>query len=350
MPRVHRQIAAGVRNGLIRSHPDVSYADGDDAAWMSVDWPAMTRRLTVLGTAINLVDTGEPAGAGAPLVWIHGLSGRWQNWLLNLPAFMGDHRCVAMDLPGFGESELPTEAISIQGYARTVDAVLAALGIDSCVVIGNSMGGFIGAEVALAFPTRVQKLVLVSAAGLAIEYQRREPLMTLARLTAHGVRDTGQHARAVIRRRRLRRAAMQMVVRYPEKLSLPLAFEQVQGSGKPGFLAALDALMSYSFRNRLAEIEVPVLIVWGANDMLVPVGDARRFEKLIGPNARKVIFDDTGHLAMLERPTRFNRVLGEFLAGRAEPEAGVEGVRHATTAAEDAAASGAPDTGAAVSG
>jgi pimeloyl-ACP methyl ester carboxylesterase len=69
-----------------------------------------------------------------------------------------------------------------------------------------------------------------------------------------------------------------------------------------------------------------VLIVWGRNDILVPVGDAARFERLIGANARKVIFDDTGHLAMLERPSRFNELLAGFIAGEREPEAGVEGV------------------------
>jgi pimeloyl-ACP methyl ester carboxylesterase len=66
--------------------------------------------------------------------------------------------------------------------------------------------------------------------------------------------------------------------------------------------------------------------VWGRNDLLVPVGDAERFERLIGPNARKVIFEDTGHVPMLERPSRFNALLASFLAGEREPELGVEGV------------------------
>jgi pimeloyl-ACP methyl ester carboxylesterase len=66
--------------------------------------------------------------------------------------------------------------------------------------------------------------------------------------------------------------------------------------------------------------------VWGANDMIVPVADAGRFERLIGANAHKVIFEDTGHLSMLERPARFNRLLDEFLAGDPAPERTVEGV------------------------
>ena len=129
-----------------------------------------------------------------------------------------------------------------------------------------------------------------------------------------------------VRRPRLRRAALQTVIRYPEKLSAALTWEQLAGTGKPGFVDALDALMGYSFRERLSEIEMPVLIVWGGNDMLVPVGDAHRFKRLIGDNARKVIFDDTGHAPMMERPTRFNELLEGFLEGETAPEAGVVGV------------------------
>ena len=69
-----------------------------------------------------------------------------------------------------------------------------------------------------------------------------------------------------------------------------------------------------------------MLIVWGRNDTLIPVADAYEFERLIGANARAEIFEDTGHLAMLERPTRFNALLENFIAGAPEPEAGVPGV------------------------
>ena len=337
MTRVRTRIAAGVRNGLLRPGPDPTYADGDDAAWMQVDWPAMTRRVAVGDHEINVVDTG--AGDGRPvLVLLHGLSGRWQNWLLTIPAFMGTHRCIAPDLPGFGASSMAADGISIRGYARLVDELCDALGVRRAVVVGNSMGGFVGAELALAFPTRVEKLVLVSAAGLSIEYVRREPLLAAARvLSVTGSRSL-PYSERIVSRPRLRRAALQMFIRYPERLSSALAWELMQGSGKPGFVHALDALTSYSFRERLAEIDVPVLIVWGENDLLVPVGDARRFERLIGANARRVIFEDTGHAPMLERPSRFNDVLAAFLAGDRRPEDDVTGV-HGGAAQDRRAAS-----------
>jgi pimeloyl-ACP methyl ester carboxylesterase len=322
VPSIYEDAYERAKSGVFRPGPDSTYADGDDSSWMDVDWPALTRRLEVDGRGVGVIDTG---GDDPPLLFIHGLGGIWQNWLLNLPAFMGTHRCVAVDLPGFGLSEKPDES-SIPGFARTVDRVCAELGIEEPVVIGNSMGGFVGAELAVRYPTRVSKLVLVAAAGLSTEYLRREPLLAGARAFMVLTARAGLRGDGMVRRPRLRRFALQAVVRYPEKLSLPLATELVGGANAPGFVDSFEALLTYSFRDKLERIEVPTLIVWGRNDMLVPVADAEGYEHLIGENAHSVIFEDTGHLPQLERPSRFNALLRSFLAGERAPEAGVEGV------------------------
>ncbi len=317
------QVRALPLNAFIRAKPDPEYADGDDSTWTTIDWPAITREELILGRRINVIDSG---GDGPPLLFIHGLGGLWQNWLLNIPAFMDRFRVIAPDLPGFGGSEMPAEPISIQGYAKTVDAMCYALGVDRVAVVGNSMGGFIGAELALAFPTRVERLVLVSAAGLSITEIPHQPLRAAAALFSLAQPRLARLDKAVARRPRLRRAAMQGVVRYPERLSAALTYELILGSGKPGFVPALDALTSYDFRDRLPEIEVPVLIVWGENDILVPVDDATRYERMIGSNARRIVFADTGHVPMIERPSRFNELLSEFLAGDPTPESEIAGV------------------------
>jgi pimeloyl-ACP methyl ester carboxylesterase len=323
MAPVHRQLAAAARNGLIRPGPDRDYADGDDSTWMDVDWPSMAREIVIDGRRVHVIDTG--GGPERPvLVWIHGLSGLWQNWLLNIPAFMDRYRCVAFDLPGFGESELPRGEISISGYARTVEAICRALDVEHPTVIGNSMGGFIGAELAINQPTQVDKLVLVSAAGLSTEDRAVAPLLVASRVLAIMSARFEAQTDAVVRRPRLRRLALQGVLRYPERLSAPLTWELVQGGWKPGFVPALKANLEYSYRDRLAQIEVPTLIVWGRNDMIVPVGDAYRYEKLIGANARREIFEDTGHVPMLERPSQFNDMLDRFLSDA--PEREVSGV------------------------
>ena len=323
MPSVYEDVLNRARNGIARPGADRTYADGDDRSWMDIDWPSLSRDLEIDGRMVHVVDTG---GSGPPLLFLHGLGGVWQNWLLNIAHFKDTHRCVTFDLPGFGESEMPREPISIPGFAKTADAVCAQLGIDCPVVLGNSMGGFVGAELALSFPTRVDKLVLVSAAGLSTEFIKREPVLATARAWAALITRAGSQTDNVVRRPRLRRLALQAVVRYPEKLSVPLTTELVRGGGSPGFNDAFRALLSYTFRDKLERIDVPVLIVWGRNDILVPVEDAETFEHLIGENAHSVVFEDTGHVAMLERPSRFNELVAGFIAGERAPDTGVEGV------------------------
>jgi pimeloyl-ACP methyl ester carboxylesterase len=288
------------------------YGPGGRSAWLDVDWRAHQRWVTVGGRPVNVVELGS----GPAVVFVHGLSGSWQNWLEQLPVFARDHRVIALDLPGFGASPMPAQRISIPGYGRLVAALLDELGIDHAAIVGNSMGGLIGAEMAIAFPSRVERLTLVSAAGLSIGDLRNESALAVLRkldrrLAAYAA-WLGTRSSALTSRPRARHMVFRLVAHRPELLSGALVAEQVRSSGKPGFVAALDALTDYPIRDRLGEIACPVLIVWGAKDLLVPVRDAHDFERLI-PNSRKVVWPDTGHMAMLERPAAFNALLTAFL-------------------------------------
>jgi pimeloyl-ACP methyl ester carboxylesterase len=289
------------------------YGPSGRSAWMDVDWREHQRWVTIDGRRVNVIELGS----GPTVVFIHGLSGSWQNWLEQLPVFARDHRVIAFDLPGFGASEMPREKITISGYGRFVDALLDELGVGSAAVVGNSMGGFIGIELAIRFPERVERLVLVSAAGLSIQYLRNE--RALAVLGALGNRLAAysgwvaSRSDALARRPVARRAIFGIVAHRPDRLPGPLVAEQVRGSGKPGFIPALDALTDYPIRDRLGEIACPTLIVWGAEDKLVPARDADEFARLI-PNSRKVVWPETGHVAMLERPEAFNALVQAFLA------------------------------------
>jgi pimeloyl-ACP methyl ester carboxylesterase len=288
--------------------------------WLDVDWRTVQRWVRVGGRWMNVIDLGPGPDSGpavGTIVWIHGLSGSWQNWLENLPVFAArGYRCIAMDLPGFGASEMPAEKISIRGYGAVVDELLRVLGVRSAVVVGNSMGGFIGLEVAITFGTWVQKLVLVSAAGLSIEHARNEPVLRALRRTQNLLAlSTGwlaSKSEALARRPRSRAAMFRIVAAHPERLPAPLVAEQLRGSGKPGFVDALDALTDYPIRDRIAQIKAPTLIVWGEQDPLVPVRDAWELGRLIG-GSRVVVYEDTGHVAMLERPAAFNALLADFL-------------------------------------
>jgi pimeloyl-ACP methyl ester carboxylesterase len=117
----------------------------------------------------------------------------------------------------------------------------------------------------------------------------------------------------------LRHWALAFIARHPTRIKADLALEMARGAWSDGLMPALEAILSYDFRDRLSGIGCPTLLVWGSEDMLVPASDADEFERLI-PDCRKVVMEDTGHVPMLERPEAYNRCLLEFLAEAGEAE------------------------------
>jgi pimeloyl-ACP methyl ester carboxylesterase len=284
------------------------------SAWLDVDWPAHTHRRTVDGSEMTYVEIGS----GPPLVFVHGLGGSWQNWLENLPHFAASHRCIAMDLGGFGESDPVAGEVSIERYARAVRELLTALDVESAAVVGNSMGGFIALELTIRFPELVERLVLVSAAVLWQEYRRAKPLVALAGATEGtlGRLLIGLQPRLASRPRLRQRALGFGGIRAPRKLPRELQRELVLTARRTeGFLPAFQALASYPLRDELEQVRCPTLIIWGDGDPLVGVGHASELERLI-PDAQVSIYERTGHVVQLERPERFNAEVEAFLAAR----------------------------------
>jgi pimeloyl-ACP methyl ester carboxylesterase len=309
-PQGANTVETASRNG---HHSREHYGPSGRSAWLDVDWREHQRWVRVHGQPVNTIDLGE----GPPILFVHGLSGSWPNWLEQLPVFAEDHRTIAMDLPGFGHSPMPHEQITISGYARLLDGLLDELQIGAATVVGNSMGGFVSAELAIAFPARVERLVLVSPAGLSTYGHPRgtRALPVLQRshkIVAAYTAWLASKSDMVAKRPLLREATLGLVTAHPASLPSALAAEQLRGAGKPGFIQALEANLNYDFRHRLPEIACPTLIVWGDNDRVITVRDAAVFAELI-PNSRKVVFEDTGHVAMLERPDAFNRLVKDFL-------------------------------------
>jgi pimeloyl-ACP methyl ester carboxylesterase len=294
------------------STADDDYGISDRPDWRDVDWAAHLRTIEIGGTPINYVDVGEQ-GDRRPIVFVHGLSGQWQNWLENIPRFAEQRRVVALDLPGFGRSPMPRERITIDYYGRVVAELCGRLGLAPVVLVGNSMGGYVAAETAIDAPEVVERLVLTSAAGIS---QGEVPLGQArwgAKALALAIRATGPQRRRYAARPAFRHWMLSTVVRHPIRLRPDTAFEGLlKGSGKPGFMDALIACLDYDFRDSLPRIGCPVLVVWGREDAIISVRDADVFVELI-PGSRKVIMEDTGHVAMIERPVAFNDELERFL-------------------------------------
>ncbi len=289
------------------------YGEQDPPApWIGIDWRAHQRWVQVQGEPINVIEIGS----GEPVLFIHGLGGSWQNWLEQLPVLAHGRRAIAFDLPGFGSSPMPTEQISISAYAKTVAALMDALQIPAAEIVGNSMGGEITLELALAHPERVKRMALVSPAGISTRaVAERLSLIRAVYPPAYAVsRWIGENADELVRRPRIRAALMKAVAARPRKIAPEFAAEQVRGVGKPGFLPALEAIVSHSatLRDRLQQIDCPTLILWGDEDPVVPVRDVDVFVEAIR-GARKVVWKGIGHVAMFERGAEFNALLDEFL-------------------------------------
>lgn len=283
-------------------------------AWMDVDWRQHLHRVQLPGAEVNYAELGE----GEPIIFVHGLAGCWRNWLETMPHFAERYRAIAIDLPGFGDSPMPSWEISMPAYGRLLNDFCQQLGLERvAALVGNSMGGFVATEAAIEQPDRYERLVLVSAAGVSLSEAKGRRFEAAARTIKAAAPFLLKGDRDVWINRPLgRRAAFGLVMRQPEKLRPELLKEQVNpGLDSAGFVPSLASMVGYDTRERLSAIEIPTLIVWGLSDRIVPVEAALRYHRLI-PRSRLEIFERTGHVPQIERPQRFNTLLDEFL----EPE------------------------------
>ena len=282
-----------------------------DPEWRQVDWRRHLHRVELPGARVNYVEIGE----GEPIVFVHGISGSWQNWLENLPHFGRGRRAIALDLPGFGASPMPSWEIDMPAYGRLLHDFCEKLGIEGATVVGNSMGGFIAVEAVTAAPGHFERLVLVSAAGIINTWNPEERAVATAWPGSCSDRSYARRSRFIVSRPRAREFVFRPFVRYPARLREDLLLEQIESGLKQadGFGDALHAVIRHDIRERLAEIEMPTMIVWGQSDRVIPMSAALSYHRRI-PHSRLEIFERTGHVPQLERPARFNAVLDDFLA------------------------------------
>jgi len=282
-----------------------------DPEWLRIDWRRHLRRVKLPGAEVSYVDVGE----GEPIVFVHGISGSWQNWLENLPHFARTHRAIALDLPGFGRSPMPSWPIDIPAYGRLLHDFCEKVGVGSgAALVGNSLGGFVAAEAVTAAPGRFDRLALISAAGIINTWNPRERAVATAFIWRTFSPHFAVRASTIINRPRLRRAVFGQFVRYPNRLGPQLLWEQmVNGLERcPAFGDALHAAIRHDIRERLGTIEIPTLVLWGFDDRVIPVQAAVSYHRRI-PGSRLEIFERTGHVPQLERPARFNALLNDFL-------------------------------------
>jgi len=258
------------------------------------------------------------AGEGPAVVLLHGLGATTASMLPTLADLARDHRVLAPDLPGFGESEKPVRAYDPPFFAQWLEAFLDAVGVERAIVVGNSMGGRIAIEIGLAAPERVDRLVLFAP---SLAFKRFREATPLVRLLAA---ELG--AMPLFVPRTLVMTALRMLFARPERLRVEWyeaaadEFVRVFASarGRMAFFSAArqiyleEAHGEAGFWERLAGLTRPALFLWGDRDQLVPWRFAPHVETAL-PAAHSIVLEDCGHVPQFEHPERTHALVRDFL-------------------------------------
>lgn len=252
------------------------------------------------GIRLNVLDEGE----GPPVLFLHGLGGTWRDWEPQLDALSSHHRCVVVEHRGHGRSEATRGELTTELFADDAAAVCRALGVERAHVVGLSMGGMIAQCLALAHPALVQTLVLADS-GAFMPPEASELLAAWA----HTVREQGMtDSRGVVPERSP--AWSRVTLRERPHIARNNVREAESVDPDVWARAAL-AITRHDTRAALGRIEVPVLLVYGADDRLVPASNAEPLQQGI-PHAELHVLADAGHTCNLEQPEAFNDLLRDF--------------------------------------
>ncbi len=275
-------------------------------------------RITLHGNELCFVDVG----AGAPIVFVHGLMGSSSTWTAHIDRLSTDHRVIAPDLFGHGESAKPPGDYSLSAHAASLRDLFDALGIVDATLVGHSLGGGIALQMAYLFPDRVNALVLVSSGGLGREVN---PLLRAATLPGselvlpliasrwvHGVGDTALNI-------------WSKVGLPPISPSSDEAWRTLQSLAdadtRRAFLATSRSVIdvfgqTVNAQNRLSSFaSQPSMLVWGERDRMIPASHVETARREL-PATRVEIFARSGHFPHLDEPDRFAMVLADFMAHR----------------------------------
>jgi pimeloyl-ACP methyl ester carboxylesterase len=267
----------------------------------------------VHGRSVSYLEAGE----GPVLLLAHGIAGTCENWREVIEPLAHRHTVIAPDLPGHGASEAGAGDYSIGALASALRDLLLALGHDRATVVGHSLGGGVAMQLAYQYPEMIERLVLVSSGGLGPEVS---PVLRAASLPGadafiFATAGLGQRVGTTVGRG-LAAIGLRPNADVAEVLR---GYASLTDPGRrAAFLDTLRAVVgtrgqrvSAVDRLYLAEA-VPVLIVWGARDSIIPVRHGEHAHRAI-PGSRLEVFGDVGHLPQLEAPGRFIAVLERFL-------------------------------------
>src|SRR6201988_1809620 len=256
------------------------------------------KEVVVFGQKIRYLE----AGSGPTVILLHGLGGNGQNWMFTVGALSPQFHVVVPDQIGFGNSDKPIINYRVRTYVDFLDQFLKQLKIERATLVGNSMGGWIAAAFTIAFPEKVDRLVLADATGYApaanFDYKS---LYALNPSTREGMKQ------------------LVAKVFFNKSFSTDAMIDQLLAqrmSAGDGY--TINSLIESVSRRedfldgQLGKIKTPTLIVWGREDGLVLLSEGERLKNDIA-NSKLIVFDRCGHFPQVERAGEFNAAVLEFL-------------------------------------
>jgi pimeloyl-ACP methyl ester carboxylesterase len=253
------------------------------------------------------------AGAGLPVVLLHGLASSSLTWAASIEALAQEHTVYALDLPGHGDSDRPVMDGGITSGVKVFGRFLERLGLHRVALVGNSMGGLVALRFALDYPDRVTHLVLVDSAGLGQEVSlalRAASVPGLGELLLNGaflsVKGFGKRYFKYPERiapKLLRALHRARTVQLSSRVMLTMARA---GAGLTGIKGDSYLLP------RLGEVRAPVLVVWGEHDRVMPAEHAREVARRYS-HIQVRVFTEAGHWPHMESPDEFNGLVLRFL-------------------------------------
>jgi pimeloyl-ACP methyl ester carboxylesterase len=227
------------------------------------------------------------AGAGAPVVLLHGLSGSHRWWQHTVAELATHYRVHVPELIGFGRSRPVRKQPDIEATSEILLSWMDELDVRACALVGHSMGAQIAIHFAVRAPERLNRLVLVSAAGIPRALSISEATRFLSEVVPPRAWGSPRF--------------------------LPTIALDALRAGPRTILRAALYLFADDVRPLLPLIRTPTLLIWGGRDPLTPIDHAREMLRLI-PGARLITLPKAAHVPMADRPVEFNAALTEFLA------------------------------------
>jgi pimeloyl-ACP methyl ester carboxylesterase len=256
---------------------------------------------TVYGAKIRY----QEAGSGPVVVLLHGLGADGSSWASNIAPLSAKYRVIVPDQIGFGKSDKPFINYRVGTLVDFLNGLLKELKVERASLVGNSLGGFTAAAFALAYPEKVDKLVLVDAAGYAVPKDTDPRTFNILNpSTREGVKQ------------------VMSAVFYDKKMFAndavvdALFAKKMQTGDGYTIQKFIESILRGEdvLDGKLDKIKQPTLLVWGREDGLTPLSMGERFKQDI-KGSQLLVFDKCGHVPQMEKAAEFNSALLKFLGG-----------------------------------